>query len=88
MKVATIVSLLGLALSVQLAAQNEVTSSPLTKQDKEQALAQEQTREDAQKSQKKSQKNIQKSQKKAQKNAQKSQKNAQKQWSHQHPSVH
>jgi hypothetical protein len=87
-KVAIIVSLLGLVLSVQLAAQNEVTSSPITKQDKEHALAQEQTREDAQKSQKKGQKNAEKSQKKAQKNVQKSQKKAQKQWNQQHPSVH
>jgi hypothetical protein len=87
-RVATIVSLLGLALSVQIAAQNEVTSPPLTKQDKEHALAQEQTREDAQKSQKKAQKNAEKSQKKAQKNVQKSQKKSQKQWNQQHLSVH
>lgn len=80
--------LLGLTLSVQGVAQNEATSSPLTKQEKAQALAQEQQREDAQKSQKKAQKSAEKSQKKAQKNAEKSQKKAKKHWNQQHPSVH
>jgi hypothetical protein len=68
-KVATIVGLLGLALSVQLAAQNEVTSSPITKQDKEHALAQEQTREHGQKSQKKEQKHAENAKEGAEKRA-------------------
>jgi hypothetical protein len=80
--------LLGLTLFVQGVAQTEVTSSQPTKQEKALALAQEQQREDAQKSQKKAQKSAEKSQKKSQKDAQKSQKKAQKQWNQQHPSVH
>jgi hypothetical protein len=83
-----LVILLGLVLAVTGVAQTGATSPPLTKQEKAQALAQEQTREDAQKSQKKAQKDAQKSQKKAQKNTQKSQKKAQKQFNQQHPSVH
>ena len=101
MKTATTILaiLLGLALSARGVTQDDATSSPLTKQEKAQALAQEQTREDAQKSQKKAQKNAEKSQKKAQKSAEKSQKRAQKsaqkstkkaqkQWEQQHPSAH
>jgi len=87
-KTATLVILLGMALSVLGAAQDVATSSLPTAQEKAQALAQDQAREDAQKSQEKAQKNAQKSQKKAQKNAQKSQKKAQKQWNDQHPSAH
>lgn len=90
MKAATysLVILFGLALTVPYAAQTEATSSQPTKQEKAQALAQYQQREDAQKSQKKAQKDAEKSQKKAQKNTQKSQKKAQKQWKQQHPSTH
>ena len=80
--------LLCLALSVPGITQSESNSGRPTKQEKAYAMAQEQARENAQKSQQKAQKDTQKSQQKAQKAAQKSQKKAQKQWSQQHPSVH
>jgi hypothetical protein len=81
-------ALLSMALSVSAAAQTNEPSALPTAQEKSRAMAQDQAREDAQKSQEKAQKNAQKSQKKAQKNAQKSQKKAQKQWKQQHPSAH